>query len=668
MFSLKFDSSVGCVLVPTPRTLRALCALLLILSLWVDSALGVDTRVRIELPGGAVAEPRVYFTTKPFYTYAMEQSTDLTDWNDLGGTWYGDGMEAYAGIDFNTERMFYRVRETIGSFMTLPVEGQGIVRTDGVRFAFNMNGFTTATLPAKIRIYQRPWNTGAPWTQIGQLTEFAMIRGEYTVRGGSVWVSPTDGEFEVKAEAVDAGGGIIQVNQRHILIGQNLPPVIAITGGPSATSPTALPAVFNIAVSDPDGDPIRRVEFYDNGVLMASDLEAPFGGVLLDFRGNPLKLLRGLHSITAKAYDSKLSSGQTVGAYLVNITGGNARSKVEVIASPLSVIQGQNFEVSCISSDPDGTSDIAYLESIDVDNETIGGYSPGAPFNILYFNSANLVLGTHVFRVVLIEHPDDPHDPEDLSYPVYFSVQIVNNSPTTFAQVLAGNIADETTLSLSNSRFTGLQEASVEYTAGLSSGLQIDEGIVMVTGFASYWNFGDDFYEDWGPVLVAPGDPILLTLLGGRHTTDAAILEFDAFCNHGQMELDFQFGSEEYDEYVGFFNDGFVVLIDGVVCSVIPDGTSIVSVNSINLNNNRILFLGDDEDTEAGILPENQGVQVEYDGTTIRLKLHAFVKAGTNHHVRISIADMDNSINADYSYDSAIFIKKSSLRTINPQP
>jgi hypothetical protein len=109
---------------------------------------------------------------------------------------------------------------------------------------------------------------------------------------------------------------------------------------------------------------------------------------------------------------------------------------------------------------------------------------------------------------------------------------------------------------------------------------------------------------------------------------DAAVLEFDVFCDNGQFELEFQFGSEEYVEFVfdevlpGCFNDSFLVLVDDVVVSLTPDCTDIVAVISIHpaiteeesdpncLQEDLAalrghLYLDDDDDIDPLVLPAN---------------------------------------------------------------
>ena len=100
-----------------------------------------------------------------------------------------------------------------------------------------------------------------------------------------------------------------------------------------------------------------------------------------------------------------------------------------------------------------------------------------------------------------------------------------------------------------------------------------------------------------------------------------------------------------------------------MIVSLVPDASDIVSVNNINLNSRRKLFLGDVEDTNATVTQANQPVQVEYDRMTIRLKVHALVSPSQTYRVRFAIADTK-----DTELDSALFMKQDSRRILPPQP
>jgi hypothetical protein len=211
----------------------------------------------------------------------------------------------------------------------------------------------------------------------------------------------------------------------------------------------------------------------------------------------------------------------------------------------------------------------------------------------------------------------------------------------------------------------------------------------MTSGSAALWDFDDsdeivdEFFDVSFPrFFMEPGDPILEDRIVGIETNDAAILEFDVSCLHGQLELIYQFGSEEYDEFVSevvstyCYNDAFMISIDDVVVSLTPDCLEIVAVPSIHpfvdeftsCSNVAVPALRrhlyrDDEDDIAGDVTGPS--QVEYDGMTVRLRIHAFVTPGPAHphRLRIAIADVDDDF-----LDAALFIKEGSIRTLPPAP
>ncbi|MBG86831.1 MAG: hypothetical protein CMO80_08020 [Verrucomicrobiales bacterium] len=127
----------------------------------------------------------------------------------------------------------------------------------------------------------------------------------------------------------------------------------------------------------------------------------------------------------------------------------------------------------------------------------------------------------------------------------------------------------------------------------------MESGVLLTTGDHALWNGGDDgpdedFEErEWNQ----QGDIELETRIAGQYTREATSLEFDVFCQNSQLEIQYQFGSEEYPEFVNFFNDGFMMTVDGVLVPFVPDCSGIVAVNSINdiVPINDHLYLDDDD-------------------------------------------------------------------------
>jgi len=199
----------------------------------------------------------------------------------------------------------------------------------------------------------------------------------------------------------------------------------------------------------------------------------------------------------------------------------------------------------------------------------------------------------------------------------------------------------------------------------------MSSGVLLSTGKFSFWDDGNtDTRRSYQ--RGTPGDTVLEDRITGSITRDAAILEFDVDCINSQLECEVQFGSEEYPEYFlpGGYHDTFAVTVDGVLISLVPDGGAVIGADSIHPAIpafGSVVGLAEDMDAQRPHLFLNGAPPaVEYDGMTIRLRLHAFVTTG-NHHVRFSIADTDYPEDSGYGLvDSALFIQAGSLRTIDP--
>jgi hypothetical protein len=641
--------------------------------------------IEVEIVGTA-ANHQLSWTTTVNYNYQVFMSPDLETWIDTGIAEQGNGSTITYGLMSTADKLFYRIHETAdpynGGFLVLPGNNDEVDLIDGVCFSFNLDVFSA--LPAKIRIYQRDYNSGDPWEQIGQITDFDEIDGIKFVRGSAVWLPDAEGEYEIQAAAVDGTGTVIASAVRHVTVGSNQAPSITITSGPTTPSALRQAVIFTAIATDADGDDVRRVEFYDNGILIGTDATPDetspgvfeFGDDIQDIEGNYYDLLKGTHDITAKAFDSRGAIGETASASQYVITGGNSRSTIAVTspANGLIVTQGQSFTVVYTEGDPDGASDIDEVEAYDIVTFD-GDIDTASPFDDFTIDTTGWEPGSHTIRVVTRDVSGDE------SYPLYLTVFVRTGSGATFAETLVASIVDEATAAPSAEIFTGVEASSGLFESGFDSGLELDSGALLTTGSFIIWNGGDaDTYagenmdegydSNFGINNEEPGDPDLEVRVTGDTTFDAASLEFDVFCSNGQLELEFQLGSEEYIEWVGDYNDGFMVTVDGVLVTLVPDCSDILAVNSVHPEIstefpaiNEHLYLDDDADIDPRVDPVNQPEQVEYDGMTIRLRAHAFVTPNTTHSIKIVIADVD-----DDTRDSGVFIGESSVRTIAPQP
>lgn len=607
----------------------------------------------------------VSWWTRPGFNYLLESSPDSVNWEQTWIIEQGSGAAVLHSFPFTDDRRFFRVEESIDSsaeaFLVLPVQDSTVTLDEGVCFSFDLGVFPA--LPAKIHLYQRSVGGAETWHLIGTISDFGEDGSLRFVRGSSIWIAREVGSYEVQAAVVDLDGAVLATATRSLTVTGGNGPSVILVSGPSSPSATALVPLFETDLSG-SVEVLQRVEFYDNGVLIGADDELPFGDVVEDGNGEIYALLRGTHQITAKAYDVEGGIGETVLPLEVVVTGGNARPTL-LIDSPLngvSVTQGEDLIIEVTLADDDGEADLLRVDALNITNSQ-GASDLSLPFGPLTIDTTDWEPGSHRLRV----------STRDLggaeSYPQFLTVYIQDPAAPDFAGSLAAVIADPMTAAPSNAAFTGVEASSAEFQDGLASGLQLDSGILLTSGLASLWN-GGDLRENTDERLAVrlfnnfeePGDPVLEQLVDGNKTFDAAVLEFDVFCTHGQLEIDFQFGSEEYDQWVSSFNDAFLISVDGVPASLLPDCSDIVAVSSVNavFSSNLHLYLDDDDDIAPTVASGSEAVQVEYDGMTIRLRIHAFVTPNQNHRVRLVVVDVNDDL-----LDSALIV--SGVRTVPPR-
>lgn len=180
----------------------------------------------------------------------------------------------------------------------------------------------------------------------------------------------------------------------------------------------------------------------------------------------------------------------------------------------------------------------------------------------------------------------------------------------------------------------------------LPGSLPVSDGIVIASGDISDWpgpNDSPGTTTDFGN----PGTPEM-TALGGAESYDAAYLTITFTTDDTISGLSFEilFGSEEFPEWVGAFNDSFAAFLDGENISFDNNG------NPITVNNNYFQLDNDQFDPYD---PDAQGknqisVALEGDGLTPLLQTQKLLSPGT-HTLTFMVADVGDAI-----LDSAAFI------------
>ncbi|NGF75261.1 hypothetical protein G5B10_05175, partial [Fluviicola sp. SGL-29] len=226
-------------------------------------------------------------------------------------------------------------------------------------------------------------------------------------------------------------------------------------------------------------------------------------------------------------------------------------------------------------------------------------------------------------------------------------------------------------ITFSNATLTGDNRAIANFVGGISGGLgsTMNSGIVMSTGFVNAANTlqgartiqrSDD---NNGPSIAA------LNTIAGAGTNDGIILEFDFIPITNQINVNFQFGSEEYNEYVnGGYNDAFAFFISGpgIVgtpnIAVVPGVGTPVTID--NINRGYAVNCGGGC-TNCAYYNDNCNSTFNncMDGFTTMLTASQAVIPCSTYHIRLMIADGGDSI-----YDSWVFVQENGLFAVGNPP
>ncbi len=261
-----------------------------------------------------------------------------------------------------------------------------------------------------------------------------------------------------------------------------------------------------------------------------------------------------------------------------------------------------------------------------------------------------------------------------------------------------------------NIKFKGYPLSTLSYTSN-GNILQVQKGLILSTG-NSYnvagYNNSHNQSSTFGDVLSPETDPDLAAIVSGKFF-DICSVEFDFVPMDNSIQFNYQFGSDEYPEYVDSpYNDVFAFIISDESGSkniaLIPGSGVPVSINTVNFKLNQEHFIDNNlykqvvikrqeplKSTYRGTLPGRvlRGIgsiftsggpvagdqtviqadpellktldpniyrNLRYDGITKKLVAQSYVTPYKKYHLKIVIADV-----ADNIYDSGVFIEDRSL-------
>ncbi len=200
------------------------------------------------------------------------------------------------------------------------------------------------------------------------------------------------------------------------------------------------------------------------------------------------------------------------------------------------------------------------------------------------------------------------------------------------------------------------------YTNGNGAGLDIDQGVILSSGYVMNAR-GPNIEDGITGILNLAGDSDLDALIPGYGTFDATVLEFDFIPTATTIYIEYIFGSDEYNEFVNSsYNDVFAFFVNGVNIALIPNTNTPVAIDNVNngypygdLCTNCAFYNNNDLDDGGPFF------DIEADGFTAKFTGQIDVTPDVNNHIKIAIADA-----GDHSLDSWVFIKAGSFSVNNP--
>ncbi len=234
---------------------------------------------------------------------------------------------------------------------------------------------------------------------------------------------------------------------------------------------------------------------------------------------------------------------------------------------------------------------------------------------------------------------------------------VPTNDAQTLVQALTGQGVNVVSVTLAPgvdfSDGLGDSPPTGTYTEGP---LGLPDGVVMTSGTARNAAPPND---DTGITGTSPfGDDALCHLVAGVGTTDASTLTITFTLEAGAdgIAFDWMFGSEEYPEYVGSYNDSVGVFVRTDTGQGYGPQTNI----ALDQGGNPVTINGPFFSGPTVIIPSPQQPVTEYDGSTPHLTTTHSLQNGPGavHEITIVVCDA-----LDHSLDSGVFI--GALRACN---
>lgn len=295
--------------------------------------------------------------------------------------------------------------------------------------------------------------------------------------------------------------------------------------------------------------------------------------------------------------------------------------------------------------------------------------------------------------------------------PCYAGIAQIRVTPTNIDEWIKKNFTGQGVV-VGNIRHTGSQQAIASFTS-TANVLQVQKGMVLSTGYATAVSGVNNQYnrtKAYVDMKNPQSDPDIEKLIDQK-LYDICVVEFDFVPMANSLQFNYQFGSEEYPEWVDSgYNDIFAFILSDENSdrniALVP-GTSVpVSINTINFKTNSDYFIDNNVFKQVTIKGSARAVpkatykrtffgsiwhgikkiftsvpepsfdrqviradaellkkvnpslyrNLQFDGITTKLVAQAYVEPYKKYHLKLIIADVSDNI-----YDSGVFIEDHSL-------
>lgn len=249
------------------------------------------------------------------------------------------------------------------------------------------------------------------------------------------------------------------------------------------------------------------------------------------------------------------------------------------------------------------------------------------------------------------------------------SMGITVTTSTDAAAMVAALLPQNSGISVvsGSESYTGGSNASGTFSSG--DFLPFTSGIVLSTGNVSGGNLNGPASKELSDNNDAnPNADADLNAIVSGTTNDVAVLSFNFIPTTDVISFQYVFASEEYNEYVGLFNDVFAFFLNDENIALLPGTNTPISINNVNNGNpdedppipaSNPQFFTDNIDDIDPLNTSLDGLV----GLKIALFATGAVTPGEVNTLKLAIGDASDPI-----LDSAVFIKGSSLVSQPPPP